>query len=229
MKKLGLFLVALTLISCTSQPAQETVEVTVPVEMTVLVTQPPLPTYTPYPTYTPVPELTPNPAPTSTPTPEAVQAADARASAYVGGNASPSLPEGGPGAPSVVAVGPYTGSSLPVVLRNNTAEDVVRMSVSAVAYDADGNMLGSGGDQGFNPNLVRPGEITLGYVYFEGIDLPDDATFEFEVTAKPASEAEFENIRDLEVAEQTFVDDRVVGELQNSHEEHVSGPIEVFV
>lgn len=229
MKKIGFLLITLTLTCCTSQPAPDTVEVTVPVEMTVLVTQPPLPTYTPYPTYTPVPEPTPTPAPTSTPTLEAVQPADARASAYVGGNASPSLAEGEPGAPSVVAVGLYTGSSLPVVLRNNTLRDVVRMSVSAVAHDADDNMLGSGGDQGFKPNLVGPGEITLGYVYFGGIDLPDDATFEFEVTAKPASEAEFENIRDLEVIEQAFVDDRIVGRLQNSYEEEVSGPIGVFV
>ncbi len=103
------------------------------------------------------------------------------------------------------------------------------MTVSAVVRDADGNMFGVGGDQGFNPNLVRPGEITLGYVYFGGIDLPPDATFEFEVDAKPASEAEYENIRDLEVIEQSLVEDRIVGMLQNSHDEHVSGPIEVMV
>lgn len=169
------------------------------------------------------------PAPAATPTEIPVQRADARASAYIGGNASPPLPAGELGVPTVVAVGSYTGSILPVVLRNNTGEDVRRMTVSAVVRDADGNMLGTGGDQGFKPNLVRPGQITLGYVYFGGIDLPPDATFEFDVDAKPASEARFENIRDLDVVEQSFVEGRIVGMLQNSHDEHVSGPIGVAV
>ena len=166
-------------------------------------------------------------APTATPTGISVQPADARASAYIGGNASPPLPAGELGVSTVVAFGSYTGSSLPVVLRNNTGEDVIRMTISAVVRDAGGNMLGTGGDQGFKPNLVRPGEIALGHVYFGGIDLPTDATFEFEVDATPSSEARFENIRDLDVVEQSFVENRIVGILQNSHDEHVSGPIGV--
>ena len=204
-----------------------------PIEVTVLVTQLPLPTYTPHPTYTPystftpVPKPTATPRPTATPTLEAVEPADARASSYIGGNASPPLPAGELGVSSVVAVGASTGSSLPVVLRNNTVEDVIRMTVSAVARDANGNMLGTGGDQGFKPNLVRPGEVTLGYVYF-GFDLPADATFEFEVDAQPAGEARYENIRDLDVMEQSFIADRIVGMLYNSHDEHVSGPVGVY-
>lgn len=251
MKKLALLLaIVMLLAACSPAPEPEIIEVTVPVEVevtrvvpqtvevtrlvpqtvevTVLVTQPPLPTYTPYPTFTLPPEPTSTPKPTATPTLEVVQPADARASAYIGGNESPPLPVGELGVPSVVAVGSYDGSSLPVVLRNNTHEDVIRMTVSAVVRNADGNMLGTGGDQGFNPNLVRPGEITLGYVYFGGIDLPADATFEFEVDAQPASEARYENIRDLDVMEQSFIADRIVGMLYNSHDEHVSGPVGVY-
>jgi hypothetical protein len=254
MKRLRLLLIVLALASCAPQPTPEIVEVTVPVEVTVLVTQPPkvvretvlvtqppkavevtvvvtrppLPTYTPYPTYTPVPKPAFTPEPTATPTLEVVQPADARASAYIGGNESPSLPGGEMGLIAVVAVGPYDGNTLPIVVRNNTRDDVIRVAISAVARDKSGNMLGSGGDQGFNPNLVRPGEITLGYVYFGGIDLPDDATFEFETSADLASDARFENIRDLDVVEQSFVEDRIVGMLQNSHDEHVSGPIEAM-
>ncbi len=79
MKKLGLLLSVLVLVSCAPQPTPKIVAVTVPVEVTVLVTQPPkvveatvlvtqppLPTYTPYPTHTPYPTLIPTREPSPT-------------------------------------------------------------------------------------------------------------------------------------------------------------------
>jgi hypothetical protein len=198
----------------------QTVEVTRIVRMVVTATSSPA---------TSTPKPTRPPAPTVTPTEIFVQPADARASAYIGGNASPPLPAGESGMLAVVATGSYDGVDLPVVVRNNTGEAVIRVTVSAVARSADGKMLAAGGDQGFNPNLVRPGEITLGYVYFGGVDLPPDVTFEFETSARSASKDEFENIRDLDVIDQSFIEDRIVGMLRNPHNERVSGPISVAV
>jgi len=172
------------------------------------------------------------PEPSPKPTMYTMNPADARLSDYIGGNISPELQAGDPGTISIISIGKYKGSVLPIVVRNNTSQSVIRIAVSAVARASDGSMLASGGDQGFNPNFVNPGEISMGYIYFGyDIKLPDDVTFEFESTAENSVSdfAEFENIRDLEVVELNYVDNRVVGSLRNSHNEIVGGPIDVVV
>jgi len=181
-----------------------------------------LPTSAPQPTNTTKPE--------ATATAVSIIPADARASSYIGGNESPNLPDGEPGILSVIVVGKYDGNILPVVVRNNTAENVIRIHVSTTARSADGSMLAAGGDQGFKPNYVKPGEIALGYIYFDfDTTLPDDAKYEFEVTADNPETASFENIRDLDVIEQNQVENRIVGMLKNSQNVVVNGPIEVAV
>ena len=175
----------------------------------------------------------PTEEPTETPTPTSSGPADAQASDYVKGSASPPLQAGEPGKISVIAMGPRSSNndSLNIVVRNNTDKTVRRIAVSAVARTKDGKLFASGGDQGFHPNVVRPGEIALGYVYF-GSDakLSPDLSFEFEGTAKPADEDNYENIRDLEVAEVSLVaNKRVVGMLRNPYDEPIHGPIEAVV
>ncbi len=154
---------------------------------------------------------------------------DARASDYIGGNESPNLPAGEPEKLSVIAVGKYDGNILPIVVRNNTSHDIIRTQVSAIARSSDGSMLATGGDQTFKPNYVKPGEITLGYIYFDQATLPDDAKFEFEVTAADPKTTIYENIRDLDVIEQNLLQNRIVGMLKNSQEGTVSGPIQAVV
>ena len=175
----------------------------------------------------------PTEEPTETPTPTSSGPADAQSSVYVKGSASPPLQAGESGKISVIAMGPRSSNSdsLNIVVRNNTDKTVRRIAVSAVARTKDGKLFASGGDQGFHPNVVRPGEIALGYVYF-GSDakLSPDLSFEFEGTAEPADEDGYENIRDLEVVEASLVaNKRVVGMLRNPYDEPVSGPIEAVV
>lgn len=152
-------------------------------------------------------------------------------SVFIDGNANPPLDDGVDGVIAVVAVGSYDGVLLPVVVRNRTGVGVVRIEVSASALDTDGQLLQTGSDQGFKPNAVGPGEIAFGYVYFDGVDLPISAEYEFLVSAEPAdgSFAEFENIRDLTPVSHRIVDSRLVGELRNEHDSSVTGPIEVAV
>lgn len=155
---------------------------------------------------------------------------DARASPYVGGNRSSRLPRGARGVLTVVAQGPYQQEqSVPVVVRNNTARTAIRVSVSGTASSPSGRLLATGKDQGLNPNVVKPGEIAFGYVYFNGVHLPGSARFRFKVTKAPPDEVQFENRRDLVVVESHRVQERIVGTLRNGYGVRVIGPIQASV
>lgn len=143
---------------------------------------------------------------------------------FIGGNALPLMPQGNVGELSVIAVGPYDGNVLPIVVRNNTGQDVIRITATAAAKNPAGQLIASGGDQLFNPNLVRSGGVSIGYAYFGGAQLPPDTTFDIELASTPATEDRFENVRDLEVVEASTVEGRVVGTLQNTYDEVLTGP-----
>jgi len=89
-------------------------------------------------------------------------------------------------------------------------------------------LVASGSDQGFKPNVVPPGEIAIGYVYF-GYDsnLPKGWTVEFQTSGTPTAKTRFENIRDLDVVEYNQIGKKIVGSLSNPHSEPVTGPIGV--
>src|SRR5215213_6555312 len=106
---------------------------------------------------------------------------------------------------------------------------MVSIWVTGEALNPSGQLIATGGDQLLNPNLVRPGGLSMGYIYFGGADLPPDTTFTIEVEGTPVDQEEFENQRDLEVVEATFVDGRVVGTLRNGYDETLNGPFGVKV
>jgi hypothetical protein len=159
----------------------------------------------------------------------------ARSSPYVGGNASPRFPAGAPHVLSVVARGPYSqevfgkcvGCSVPIIVRNNTNRTVIRIAVSGTASTPGGKLLATGSDQGLHPNVVKPGETAFGYVFFHDAKLPADAGFHFKLTSTAPADAQFENIRDLIVAESHGVQDSVLGTFRNAYPVKVTGPIEV--
>ncbi len=159
-----------------------------------------------------------------------VPVADPMASPFIDGLPPVVVGDGTDGVLEVVAFGSYDGSSLPIVVRNRTPNTVIRIEVSAVARDQAG-ILATGSDQGLNPNLVAPGEIAFGYVYFGGADLPADIAYEFTVNGKEAvgELAEFENIRDLSPISHQIRDGRLLGELRNDHDRTLIGPIEAAV
>jgi len=145
----------------------------------------------------------------------------------LGGSALSLLPPGEPGGFSIVAMGTYDGNILPFVVRNNTGEPMVSLSATGHAWNAAGQLIATGDDHNLNPNLVRPGGLSLGYIYFGGVDLPPETTFQIEVEGTPAAEEAFELQRDLEVVEAAFVDGRVVGTLRNGYDELLNGPFRV--
>lgn len=147
---------------------------------------------------------------------------------FVGGEAVDLVPNGEDGVLAVAAVGTYDGNLLPVVVRNNTDGAIVDVALTAVARDGAGDIIATGGDQEFRPSIVPPGDITIGYLYFDGAELPGDTEFEFEADGDPPSDDPIGR-RDLIVEESNLVQDRVVGELSNPHEEAVEGPIGIHL
>lgn len=145
-----------------------------------------------------------------------------------------SFPTGSAGEVVVVDTGRYDQQAglLPVVLRNNTEEPVIRPTVTGTALDGSGSILGSGEDQILHPNMLVPGASAIGYVYFGG-EFPKGTTFELDVEATPvsSSDAQFENIRDLVVDEAKVVEGdfgpRGVGFVSNPYDYPVTGPIGV--
>jgi len=152
----------------------------------------------------------------ATPEPVEVEVGD-----YVGGNAFALLGEAEEGALSVVAVGLNDGRHLPIVVQNNTGEDVERIEVSAIAR-AGGQLITTGADQGLHPNVIKDGGLAFGDVFF-GEELPAEAEFEFELSATPAAEEEA-NTRDLVVEEVNGTGDGVIGILRNPHDVTVGEP-----
>lgn len=161
---------------------------------------------------------------TAAPTASPLQPADSRASKYLGGNASPVFPDGEPGKLSVIQLGTGGRDNLMyIAVRNNTVSCVTYIAVSSVVYTADGKLYATGGDQGFNPAFICPGEIALGYQYYEDVNLPTDATYTFEATARQYDKPD--NFLDLDVTEVNLVGDRLVGFFTNNQDAKVSGPI----
>ena len=114
---------------------------------------------------------------------------DALATApFVAGNASPPLAPGEPKKATVIAVGTTISygsisGSIPVVVRNNSCKALMRVTVSATARDAAGQLIGAGADQGIEPTRLAPGEVGFGNLYFDGDPtFPPDVRYEFKVT-----------------------------------------------
>lgn len=226
MKKMTVFFAVVMFFISGCQPTENQIQTAIAQTQSIL----PKPIHTSAPTNTPRPTRTvvPTKTPVPTNTKMLVIPADARASFYIGGNESPILPDGEKEVLSVIAIGKFDGVILPIVVRNNTDKSVTRISVSAEARSSEGELLAVGKDQMFSPNLVQPGEISLGYIFFESVDsFPEDVQFKFLIASKDSKSTTFENIRDLEVVEQNWVDNRIVGMLKNPYNILVNGPIEV--
>ncbi len=157
----------------------------------------------------------------------------AKASGFIGGG-NPPLPAGAPGKLAIVATGPYgdstgtNGKTVPVVVRNNTSQIMTNITVTGTANTKGGELLATGRDQDLYPNVVRPGEITLGYVYFDDKQLPN-AVFKLEATGTPQASDEYDTRADLLVTQATHRGGSVVGYLKNGLPSGVTGPIQVYV
>lgn len=173
----------------------------------------------PEPTKTPVP-------PTATPTP--VRALQLTETPYIGGTANVDLPAGEPGTISVVATGPYNGTILPVVLRNNSGKTAIRLKLSGRVRDSSGALIASGEDQGIDPRVVPPGGLAFGYVYFGGAKF-DSSTSTVEIRADAETGVEEDYFKSLEITEVNLVGGQLIGIARNDSTKNVTGPISADV
>lgn len=145
---------------------------------------------------------------------------------YVGGNAFSLVPTGEPGELNVVAVGTSVYGLVPFVIRNNTSNDVAAVKVSGSARDGNGGLVAAGDDLYLSPHSLPSGGIALGGLYLGSTDdLPSDLEWEFNVEPQSADSFEATYFRDLDIVEANSFDDRIVGSVENTHDESVSGPI----
>lgn len=194
-------------------------------------------TATPSPTASPSPEPTasPTPAPTlapartPTPVPAPPTPASPLASDLVNGTLNVSLPAGDPGKVSILAIGPLDRSgSVPVIARNNTSGSVRQVQLSGTVRGPDGALLASGKDQGLKPNVVGPGQVVFGYVYFSiNLQAPQGSIYSINATWTAGSSDEYR--KDVKVTELNQLSDRIVGSVANPYNYTVSGPISVDV
>jgi hypothetical protein len=155
----------------------------------------------------------------------------------LGGDANPNLPNGDVGELSIIQTGPVErvsgvdSASVLVALRNMTDETVSNLKVSGSARSG-GQLIGSGESQGFGPEIVEPGEVSFGYVYFDTA-IPEDAEFDLTATSDTYDPDSVFGSVDLAVTEVNLVPDgsraNIVGAVTNQTERPVSGPMSVSV
>lgn len=173
-------------------------------------------------------------APTAKSSPATVKlgtTADSVATGWMAGTAKPSLPAGSEGKVDVVASGPIKADAigsvtLPVAVRNNTADTITSIEVSGAAMDKSGMIVGSGRSQGLSPASVPPGGVSLGYVYF-GSKVPATADLEFTVASKPLEGKPY--FRDLKVNQANAVGAAITGKATNTSEDTLHGPFGVHI
>jgi hypothetical protein len=132
------------------------------------------------------------------------------------------VPAGDAGTVSVVLTGPDDGSSVPMIVRNNTADTLYNLEVTGIARDAAGTLAATGSSQGFEPVAVGPGEWAMGYVYFEA--LTGGETYEWQTQFD--TEAGFIGQLDLTISEAELTsgefNQQVVGIATNENADPVS-------
>lgn len=136
----------------------------------------------------------------------------------------PTLPKGKPNTTSVVAVGTFD-NVLPVVIRNNTKKAVADAKITSTVYSGS-KLVGTGSDQGVQPEIIAAGGLAIAYIYFRR-DPPAGATFRFNVTTSPVGGSFFTAV-DIPVTTASYVDGQVVGIAKNATKKTVSGPLSVY-
>lgn len=156
------------------------------------------------------------------------------AGGLLAGTANPNFPAGELDKVSVVQVGALDtdmigAAKLPFAFRNNTSEGISHVDWSATARSA-GSIIATGSSQGTIPKQVKPGEVGLGFIYFDGSATlpPADAEYEFTVNTSPANQ-DFYNTAPLKVTEANASGDAIVGAAVNGTGESVEGPFGIDV
>lgn len=158
----------------------------------------------------------------------AVEPLPFNASGLLGGTARPRFDDGETGEVSVVQVGPLDIDQgiLLFAFRNNTAEGISHVDWTATARSG-GSIVGTGSSQGTIPAQVAPGDVGLGYIFFENAGaIPENAEYEFAVETSPVDTTSY-NTAPLTVTEVNLVGEAIVGSATNETGASTEGPYSV--
>lgn len=168
---------------------------------------------------------------TTTTSPPPSAAATNPGSVYTSGDVT--IPPGDPGLLSVVLVGRPRQSSVPVVMRNRTGNTFTSLEVTGTARHRQGALVASGSSHGLVPAVLRPGEWGFGDVYFQGPDLPEDATFNLTMTGRRIEGENRFGAADVTVVEVSRAAGSIGGVIAaivtNPTDDEVRGPISAVV
>ena len=169
----------------------------------------------------------------STASSSAAPAPVAAQSTLLAGNAHPQYPAGTPGQVSVVYHAPIqpqaSGTTVPVVFRNNTRAAISHVDITAATKDPSGKIVGSGTSQGTYPSTVQPGQWALSFVYYQsggGLAANDSLSFSFQTS--PATTDSY-NTAAIQVTQANRSGTSIAGGVQNTTGHPVQGPISVDV
>jgi hypothetical protein len=129
---------------------------------------------------------------------------------------------------AIVARGEYDGSRLPIIVHNNTRSAIEDVSVEGTVFDSSGVLFAVGGALGIDPGWIVSGGIGVGYLYFDGIELPAESVVEMTVSYEASQSRGSLSSLEAQVAEWNQVDDRIVGFLANPHSIEVIEPIAII-
>ena len=101
------------------------------------------------------------------------------------GTADPKIPPIVPGKVAIVeSASPFSKdneSTVSVMVANGTSSTISHLVVGGSAIDSTGTVVGTGESQGFSPWNVAPGQVSLGYVFFDSA-IPAGARLQLSVT-----------------------------------------------
>ena len=149
---------------------------------------------------------------------------------YIGGNAFDLLPAGAAGEVAVVAFSSTSQfGNYPIVVRNNTGQDVSEVKASVTIRDGAGSLIAAGDvTPNMAPFYVRSGGLAIGSIYLGAdISIPPDAQVSYSVSFSPAVKLKPYARLDFDVTEASLFENRIVGTLENGQEARGDGGVQV--
>lgn len=144
-------------------------------------------------------------------------------SPLIAGNAFDLIPDVEAGE-LAVAVGAVTSSeygTLAVIVRNNTEQPVYGVGVVVTARTPDGELFAVSDESSVVPTMIVAGGIGFASPSFGGAEIQGDLAFDYKVSSDDSGRSIYDLAPGLDIVSVKAIDDRIVGEATNSHDQEL--------
>ncbi|MGH9920298.1 MAG: hypothetical protein ACRD6W_15705 [Nitrososphaerales archaeon] len=122
-----------------------------------------------------------------------------------------------------------SGTTVPIVIRNDTSAAVAHVDIAAATSDTTGKIVASGQSQDTDPSVIQPGQWALSFIYYEpGTALAPTDTLTFSFQTSPADTSSY-NTAAIQVTQANLSGMSIAGGVQNTTGHPVTGPISIDV